>query len=252
MTTEKQFFTKRRKEQLSAWPHLRETEKWGKHCFVPLDIPKFQNQKLVDWFFENQKEIYKLTPDVASKNYNITNFCGIDVLPTNEPESEHTGIWTLNVQQSFLDIFPEVNEQIMDNFPFRTLTRMRFWSSTRDIFHHRDHTRFVDSPSSFRIMLYDENPEQTLSLIPSLPDQENKYDEKFTIPSIKDSNSFVWNNLRVKHGSSYDQKYRKILLILDGYDLDVQRYNTLLEKSVNKYQQFVMKSDRNLLEYVNL
>ncbi len=249
---EKEFFTKRRNEQLSVWPEYKKLEQWGKYCYVPLDIPKFENQKLVDWFNNKKKPIYKISPDIASEKYDITNFEAVDVLPTGESEEQHTVIWTLNTQQNFLSIFPDVYEQIMTYFPFKSITRMRFWSSTKNILYHKDHTIFTDNPSSFRIMLYDENPNQTLGLVPSLPDVPSDMKNIFLLPRIENTNSFVWNNLRVKHGSDYDPAYRKILLIIDRYDLDIKKYNNLMEKSINKYKEFTMVSENKLVDYINL
>jgi hypothetical protein len=249
---EKEFFTKRRNEQLSVWPKNKGLEQWGKYCYIPLDIPKFENQGLVDWFNNKKKPIYKISPDISSAKYDVTNFEAVDVLPTGESEEQHTVVWTLNLQQDFLTLFPDIYDQIMTYYPFKSLIRMRFWSSTKNILYHRDHTIFTDNPSSFRIMLYDENPDQTLGLIPCIPDTPTDLENIHLLPKINDTNSFVWNNLRVKHGSLYQPPYRKILMILDRYDLDISKYHKLIERSVEKYNNYVLTCDRSIEEFVNL
>jgi hypothetical protein len=212
MTLEKDFFTNKRLEQLSIYPDLSFTEKWGQYCLIPLDIPKFDHPELVRWFFDVSKPTYKISADIANNRTGVTNFDAVDILPTNEKDQQD--IWTLNVRQDFMTDFKHVYEKIMTHFPFKSISRIRLWSSTKNVIFHRDHTKFVDFPGAFRIVLYDENPEQTLSLIPSLPDSHDSLLEKFAIPKLSNTNSYVWNNLRTKHGSVFVPGFRKIIIII--------------------------------------
>ncbi len=240
---EQDFFIQRRKEHLDIWPDLSQTEKWGQYCLIPLDIPRFDHPELVDWFFKSCEPTYKVSKDIANDRTGVTNFDAIDVLPTNETNQQD--IWTLNVRQDFMTEFKDVYNKIMDHFPFKTLSRIRLWSSTKNVLFHRDHTKFVDFPGAFRIMLYDENPDQTLSLIESLPDTLDDLSKKFPIPRLSDTNSYVWNNLRTKHGSEFIPGFRKIIIILDRYELDIDKYQTLIERSVDKYRANCLISVRN-------
>lgn len=245
---ERNFFTQRRKEHLDIWPELETVEKYGQYCLVPLDIPRFDNPLLVKWFFDHCEPTYKISKDIANNRTGVTNFDAIDVLPTNETDQQD--IWTLNIQQSFMTDFKDVYDQIMEYFPFKSLTRIRLWSSTRNVLFHRDHTKFVDFPGAFRIMLYDENPEQTLSLIPSLPDSPDDLSKKFSIPRLDNTNSYTWNNLRTKHGSDFIPGFRKIIIILDRYEIDIERYKNLLDRSIKIYQENCLTSVRNKNEYL--
>jgi hypothetical protein len=223
---EKDVFTERRLDQLRYNPDLLGTEQWGKYCYVPLDIPRYDYPELVDWYFDRAKPIYKLKSDIANPDYGMTNFDSVDVFVNGKIEDH---IWTTNPQQDFLTVFPEVLARLYKDFPFKSIDRLNIWSSHRGVRFHRDHTKFVDYPSSFRIMLYDSNPIQTLGLSEQLPDQpEETLFYKFPIPKLPDTNSFVWNNLRVKHGSFFIQQFRKIILIIDKYELDVDRYHDLI------------------------
>ena len=250
---ERNFFTQKRKEQLDSTPKLQQTEQWGEYNYIPLDIPRFDYPELVDWFFEKCQPTYKKIADIASANYgdgSVSSFDAVDVLARNE--TDHRDIWTLNVQQEFLTKFSHIYERILSEFPFKSLDRIRFWSSTDNIVFHRDHTKFIDYPSSFRIMLYDTNLIPTLSLVPSLPDTPNEFAGLFPIKSIPETNSFVWNNLRTKHGSNYIPPFKKIVIILDRYDLDIDRYNDLMVRSVEKFKSHAMISNHSLESFVNL
>jgi hypothetical protein len=98
-------------------------------------------------------------------------------------------------------------------------------------------------------MLYDENPEQTLGLIRSLPDSNLRLSDKFMLPRLEETNSFAWNNLRTKHGSTYNPAYRKILIIIERYNLDIDKYHNLMERSVNKFKDYLLMCDRPTSEY---
>lgn len=248
MILEKTVFTERRLAQLKYNPDLFSTEQWGKYCYVPLDIPRYDYPKLVDWYFDRAKTIYKLKSDIANPDYGMTNFDSVDVFVKGKIEDH---IWTTNPQQDFLTMFPEVLARMYKDFPFKSIDRLNIWSSNRAVRFHRDHTKFVDYPSSFRIMLYDSNPIDTLSLAERVPDQEDEeLFYKFPIAKLPDTNSFVWNNLRTKHGSFFIPSFRKIILIIDKYELDVDRYHELMERSVNKYKNNLMTSKKMLGDFV--
>jgi len=246
---EKEVFSARRLEQLKYNPELITTEQWGNHCCVPLDIPRYDYPEIVSWFFDKAKPVYKLKSDIANPEYGMTNFDSVDIFITDKIEDH---IWSVNPQQEFLTLFPNIVERILKDFPLKSIRKLILWSSHKHVRFHRDHTKFVDYPSSFRIMLYDENPIQTLSLEECLPDQKSTMVNQFAIPRLTDTNSFVWNNLRTQHGSFFLPNFRKIILIIDWYELDVPRYHELLERSVVKYNNRIMFSDKNLNDFVNL
>jgi hypothetical protein len=93
-------------------------------------------------------------------------------------------------------------------------------------------------------MLYDTNPEETLWVKECLPGKFSfdQPTDKFMLPRLADTNSFVWNNLRTIHGSDRVPEYFKILLIINFVDIDWFKYYNLLERSVELYQEHTLVS----------
>ena len=71
------------------------------------------------------------------------------------------------------------------------------------------------------------------------------------LPRAPDTNSFVWNNLRVKHGSVYDPAYKKILAVV-VCPIDIERYSSLMETSINMYKDYCIVSNNSIENYVNI
>lgn len=248
---EKDFFTSKRNELLKNNPELIKAEQWGKYCYVPLDIPKFDCPDIVEWFFQNNKPTTKISADIATDyTGGKPTFDAVDIMPTGDTNQDD--IWSLNVRQDFLTTFPDFYNKIIEYFPFKRIHRIRLWASKENVIYHRDHTKFLDCPGAFRIMLHDTNPISTLSLIDTLPDSPNDFGTLFRLPRINDTNCFAWNNLRTKHGSMFNTNYRKIVVILDRWDLDIDKYIDLMSRSVAKYDNYTMQSKRNLTDYVNI
>ena len=253
---EKLQFSKWRSNMLSTNKRLLELEQWGKYCYLPLDIPKIESPKLVNWFFENKEPIVKLSPDIASpqvynKELGIKKslYDAIDVFPLGNTFSN---TWSTNDHPEFLTLFPEIYDQLMTGFPLKSVGKIRFWSSKMPVIFHRDESVFLDYPSSFRVMLHDENPAPTLSLIDVLPDTTTNFDNKFPLHRLEETNTFAWNNLRTKHGSSFQESYKKVLIILERCEIDIPKFHSLMERSVEKYKDFTMISNNKITDYVNL
>ena len=140
----------------------------------------------------------------------------------------------------------------MKYFPFQHLEKITCWSSNKAVSWHRDHGRWTDNPSSFRIIIHDENPSQTLYVAEHRPDTKLDISNKFPIPRLDETNSFVWNNLRLQHGSEFIPGHRKILLILARYKLDQDRYHDLMERSVKKYKDNILMSNYKISDFVNI
>ena len=246
--SEKDNLTKYRLEQNHNLVELE--KKWGRYCYVPLDIPKFENQEIVDWFFKKCAPSKKIKADIAASDYNDTLFNAVDVF-VQEPLGGDYHIWEINPQQDFFQLFPEFFKTIQKEFPFEFIGRIIFWSSINDVPPHRDQLEFLDFPHSFRIILHDENPNQTLSLIEHLPDTPDDFTNEFSIPKLEETNSFAWNNLRVKHTSKFIPGHRKIIILLIG-QVNKDRYNNLMERSVQKFDQYAFKSNLTLDNWVKI
>jgi hypothetical protein len=243
-------FTQWRAEHLTKVPSLMHLECWGNYCYLPLDLPRYDYPEVVKWFFERCKTNQKIAPDVASDKYGVNMFDTVDVLPNGGPNRSQ--VWTINLQNDFIDLFPDFYQRLLSEFPFKKIHYMKFWSCVKVVPWHRDPTKFIDFPGAFRILLHDENPTSTMRLKDSLPDQNLDDEPEFVLPRLKETNCFVWNNLRTQHSSDFDPKYRKVLLIIDSFDLDIQRYQILIKNSIEKFKNYSMISSRNKSDYIKL
>jgi hypothetical protein len=253
--TEKETFTKLRNEQLTQYGKeeiVNFERKWGHVLYTPLDIPVIHDDLFAEWYFEKAKPVVKIKEDVANHQKGYGGFVSVNVFPHGDPDN--ASIWSINLQPEWFTKFPKMYQQIMDTLPVKTIHNINMWSSTNGVKAHRDHNHFIDIPLAFRIMSHDENPNPTLYTGESCPDTEwidsNPF---FYCKTPKTTNTFVWNNLRTKHGSFHDPSKRKILLILSTFNIDWKKYDLLLEKSISKFKnEYCLTSTRPLGDFVNL
>jgi hypothetical protein len=255
--TRQEEFSQLRLEQINSYPSTTRTailnceHRWGQLLYTPLAIPKFYDETLVDWYFENAKPVFKIKQDVATPSVGHSGFVSVNVYPDGVPKD--TGIWTANDKSEWIYKFPKVYQQIMDTLPIKKIKSLQMWSSTNKVAPHTDHSTFIDCPLSFRIMLYDENTSPTLALQESLPDSDWEVSRHFLCEFPEDTHSFVWNNLRTKHGSVYKPGYRKILAIIQNIDVDWIKLDRLLDNSVSTFDtKYQLKSSRPITDFVNL
>lgn len=219
---------------------------YGRYCFVPLDIPVIFDEKIVDWFFEYKKSITKLKPDVADTKFGYSLFNSVNVCLDDRYKVANP-IWSDNQYPSFKQDFPHFYQQMMDYLPLAKIPRFSFWNSTSLIAPHRDHSCLLDMPTGVRVMVYDENPVDTLYFY---EDTESYKGRKTYISRITETNSFVWNNLRVEHGSDYDVGYSKILLIINDFIPDYKKYRDLIDRSILKYADKLVISDNAIEDFI--
>lgn len=225
-------------------------QKWGNLCYLPLAVPSITDSRFVDWYFEKAEPVYKVGSDVAGgPNYADDNFLSINVQFT-QPKKPADTVWTSNIHPEWVTEFPEMYEKILTYFPIKKIHHLSFWSSTRTVVPHRDQAQFIDGPLSLRIKVYDENPEPTLYLSEALPDQPPDA-EKFQCILPDTTNSFMWNNLRTQHSSTFDPAYKKILVILNACEYDWDRIDALFEASVSKFDaKYFMHSKYQLSDFI--
>lgn len=253
MSTEREFLTQRRIEQLATTPRLAELEQWQQYSYIPLDIPRFENPQLVDWFFNKACPVIKQAPDASTKGVGLSLYDSVDVFPNGYTDSMiSNAIWTLNIQQEFMELFSNVYKQILEGFPFKSVNKITMWNSQRAIGWHRDDARFTDCPNEFRVLIYDSNPQSTLQLVPAMPDTDIESLQTFTAPRIAETNSFAWNNLRTKHSTSYDPEHRKIIMVFSRLEIDIDRYHDLMKRSVAKYQDKTMIMSNPTSDWVDI
>ena len=61
----------------------------------------------------------------------------------------------------------------------------------------------------------------------------------------------MWNNLRVKHGSVYVPGYKKVLAVIVGM-VNPDRYEKLMEQSIETYSEHCVQSNYNIEHYVDV
>jgi len=230
-------------------PRMLELEKaYGKYLYVPLALPVFEipeKEHFLHWWNSNFTIPSKLKADEIFKEYGMSPFQAIDII---HKIGDH---WDVNLKtESFKKEFPKLYQQFFDQLPSDNILKITLWSSIKALPEHRDTGEVVDSPMSFRVKLYDENPEETLFVFDN-PLQPYSCETPTFLPRAPDTNSFVWNNLRVKHGSVYDPAYKKILAVV-VCPIDIERYSSLMETSINMYKDYCIVSNNSIENYVNI
>ena len=257
---EKLWFTKQRTINLKRLgPDLRNRIldlefKFGKICFTPLHVPiikPLDQQKFVDWYFQTCKPSIKQNRDIATQYTGASAFQSIDLLP--ESYDTKNSIWSKNIVRDFEHQWPDLWQQFYEYLPFKKIIGFSIWSSTKDIVPHRDQSLFLDLPLEFRVMLYDPNPTANLFISESLPNSSiDDLQNTVCLPNDIDTNSFVWNNLRSWHFSKYDPNYKKIIMIFHwANEIDWDRYELLLERSLSYYQKYSLISQHLKTDFLN-
>lgn len=227
-------------ENRKRWPDgkVKEFEKaYGTYLYVPLDVPKF---------IINDIEKFK----------DFHNKCGVIAETVEDKTYDEAEMWAQNnydqkiVTSSYTKLIkkiaPELIEQFMEYFSFINpeFNDWCIWSTRTDIHRHRDQAPLIDAPATLRIMLYDDNPVQTLKL--TLDPIGKKVDYDFYLDLPDDTNSFTWNNLRAQHDSVYIPNHSKLLWIFSQkidpyfiYDDRLNKYIDLLDRSIAKYKSYI-------------
>ena len=221
---------------------LKLEEQLGNVLYLPLDLEPLlddtEEQLFKEWFFEVSKPIKKYNPNV-----------GLQWGDKDPYDAVTTPDLSDNVyQQNPIEIdkfFPGIKKKLKQ-LPFKEVPEYRIWSSKTEIPIHRDAWYPLDVPSSFRFMLFDENPESTFWLQEDFRDGSN---ERFFIPKHK---CFSWNNLRTTHGSVFSPQYRKALLIPAPVEFDLRQFRKLIMRSVKKYENEIVYSSKKITDFIDV
>lgn len=234
-------------DTLTRNPRFRELEEaYGRYLYLPLDVPRIDlGPDFPAWFQASAKRIKKINADVAGGTgvpsmFRSVDFRSDETAPTSE-------IWQLNVREDIIDVFPTLKEQVMDLLPFARFPAFSIWSSIAGIAPHRDHSPCMDFPSSWRTMLYDTNPEPTLFCVDAPCGKP--IGNPFHVRPPVTTNTFVWNNMRVKHFSRASGRYTKMLLIYGRPRLDVARLVPLFDRSISKFGTSLKETSNASVDY---
>jgi hypothetical protein len=230
-------------------PRLFEAEKkYGKYLLVPLALPIFEvpdSDHFMYWWKKYAIRPVKQHGDYVASGTGYSPFESIDLVQKVGND------WNLNLQtDNFKQEFPYLWQQFYDQLPCDDLLVINLWSSVQPFTEHRDSAEMIDAPNSFRIKLYDENPEETLFVFDN-PITPYRSEEPVFFPRIPTTNSYMWNNLRVKHGSVYVPGYKKVLAAIVGL-VNPDRYESLMKKSIETYSEYCVQSNYNIENYVDV
>jgi len=223
-------------------------QKYGKYLLVPLALPLFEvpdSNHFMHWWKKYAIRPIKQHGDYVAPGIGYSPFESVDLVQKIGDD------WNLNLQtDNFKQEFPYLWQQFYDQLPCDDLLAVNLWSSVQPFTEHRDSSEMFDTPCSFRIKLYDENPDETLFVFDN-PVTPYQCEEPKFFPRIPTTNSYMWNNLRVKHGSVYVPGYKKVLAVIVGM-VNLDRYEKLMEQSIETYNEYCVQSDYNIANYVDV
>lgn len=230
-------------------PKMLELEKkYGKYLMVPLAVPMFElpdPDHFKKWYFDHAIRPVKQKGDYVADVTGYSPFYSVDLVQKVGED------WNLNIQKdSFVKEFPHLWQQFYDVLPCDDLLTINLWSSVETFSEHRDSAEMWDGPNSFRIPLYDENPESTLYVMDN-PTKPYKVEDTHWLPRLPDTNTYMWNNLRCMHGSVKAEPHQKILAVIIGL-VNPDRYDEVMSKSVEKYKNFILESKYQITDYVDV
>jgi hypothetical protein len=239
--------------KLSEVPRL--VEKYAGIAALPLALPKFELDDVNKfWQIWNSEVVavarQHIDRGALGKDNPVMSFTQWEGLAMYEDLSLLAkAAWATKISTKLTDSQPRFLKSVFDLLPFKRIRSVRLWSANREVKAHYDGNLpasldgVLKFPTEIRIMLNDQNPTETFWLTPvskhnpqmSVPEEDKHY-VKLPI----DTNTFAWNNEDFLHGADYNPEYRKILVVIKGW-IDVERLEPLLDESLEKYSEYIIK-----------
>lgn len=230
-------------------PKVYEIEKkYGKYLMVPLALPIFElpdKEHFMHWWKKYAIRPTKQKGDYVASVTGYSPFESIDIIQKIGED------WNLNMQtDNFKKEFPHLWQQVYDQLPVDDILVFNLWSAVQTFSEHRDSAEMIDCPNSFRILFYDENPENSLYVFDN-PTKPYHCEETTFLPNVPTTNTYMWNNLRCMHGSVYDPNYKKVLGVIVGL-VNPDKYDEVMSRSVETYKDYCLVSKNEIENYVDL
>lgn len=239
--------------KLSEVPRL--VEKYSGIGAVPLALPKFELDDVdAFWRIWNNDCVavdrQHIDRGALGKDNPVMSFTQWEGLAMYEDLSLLSkAAWATKISIKLSASQPRFLKSIFETLPFVRIRSVRLWSANREVRAHYDGNMppsldgLLRLPTEIRIMLDDQNPRETFWLTPV-----HKHESQTEVPQVDkhyvklpiDTNTFAWNNEDFLHGADYDPEYRKILVVIKGW-IDVERLEPLLDQSLNKYPEYIIK-----------
>ena len=234
----------------------RLNEKYKGIAALPLDLPTFElddtEQFWQVWDEQNQR--------VARQSIDR------GAVGANKPSLEHSqwdglalyedeillkdAAWKTKISPDLRLLQSRYFRRIFSEMPFVKIRSVRFWSSHTTIPAHYDGNMpssldgVMHFPTEIRLMQFDQNPKETFWLCSSQKYKPNSgtipMEDRYYVKMPADTNAFAWNNEDFLHGADFDPQYRKILVVIKGW-VDVNRLEALLDRSIEKYPDYVIR-----------
>jgi hypothetical protein len=235
----------------------RLNEKYKDLVAVPLAVPKFELDSVEDFWRVWNTEVERVARQhidrgaagVKGASLDTTQWDGLAMY--EDEMLLGNAAWRTKVCHELATTQPNYLKSIFSELPFVRIRSVRLWSAHTTIPPHYDGNMpaaldgVMHFPSEIRIMLDDKNPAETFWLCSSkkykpntkeiIPNSDRRY---VKLPS--DTNAFAWNNEDNLHGADFDPQYRKILVVIKGW-VDVNRLERLLDASIEKYPNYVIR-----------
>lgn len=239
--------------KLTEVPRL--VEKYAGIAAMPLALPKFELDDVdAFWRIWNEDvvavERQHIDRGALGKDNPVMSFTQWEGLAMYEDLSLLSkAAWNTKISTALTACQPKFLKSIFEELPFCKIRSVRLWSANREVRAHYDGNMppsldgVLRFPTEIRIMLDDQNPTETFwltSVAISKPHSEVPQVDKHYVKLPIDTNTFAWNNEDFLHGADYDPEYRKILVVIKGW-IDVERLEPLLDQSLNKYPEYIIK-----------
>jgi hypothetical protein len=195
---------------------------------TPIIFPKVVPNNWDEWGkvwnkykqFSSKLQSTKNTGQVFWIGFDIYVKDGIDATDIVKYKCEN-----VNCPELFNSLFDNLDKLPVDLYVVRVL------QSLAPVSAHSDYS--TDSGNhSLRSMLYDNNPKETWWY-------KNDNSNKQYLKLPEDTNTWWYSDTKVKHGTDYVTGYQKQLIMYRGAPKETEM-SALLEKSMNKYSEYVI------------
>ena len=239
--------------KLDSVPRL--AEKYSGIGALPLALPKFElDDAEAFWRIWNEEvatvDRQHIDRGALGKDTPVMSFTQWEGLAMYEDSTLLSkAAWNTKISTALATSQHKFVKSVFETLPFVKIRSIRLWSANREVRAHYDGNMpssldgVLRLPTEIRIMLHDQNPTETFWLTPV-----SKHNPQTAVPQVDkhyvklpiDTNTFAWNNEDFLHGADYDPQYRKILVVVKGW-VDLERLESLLDQSLNKYPEYIIK-----------
>jgi hypothetical protein len=192
---------------------------------IPLIFPKIVPNDWAEW--NNAWNKYKkFVPRIAtSKNTTSVPWLGFDIYVKNGVDATDIMRYkceNANCPELFNSLFDNLDKLPID------LQVVRVLQSLTEVAGHRDYT----DTYSIRSLLYDDNLKQTWWY-------ENDENDREYLRMPDDTNTWCYDDNKVKHGTNFIRGYSKQLIMYYGIPKE-QEMKLLIDNSMKKYADYVI------------